>query len=109
MVDVILLIMVREILFSSLITIIIKIQRFYILLDNDILEMGAQFIHGQVNNPIYKIAIENGLIDDFYKQILYENEKDASKHNGLKVNFHGNNDKKLEKYFLRKKTCKIEC
>lgn len=36
--------------------------------------MGAQFIHGQVGNPIYKIANENNLIPEIYQNIIAETD-----------------------------------
>ncbi|CAF0718372.1 unnamed protein product [Brachionus calyciflorus] len=47
---------------------------------NSFLELGAQYIHGQVNNPIYKLALENRLIEDKYKEILDETD-DLTKEN----------------------------
>ncbi|RNA11718.1 spermine oxidase [Brachionus plicatilis] len=62
-----------------------------------ILELGAQFIHGQVGNPIYQLAAENNLIDECYSQILHDSDQDLDKHNGLKINFE---DKEVVQLFL---------
>ncbi|RNA08526.1 spermine oxidase [Brachionus plicatilis] len=48
--------------------------------EDGFLEMGAQFIHGQVGNPIYKIANENNLIPEIYQNIIAETD-DPSKVN----------------------------
>ena len=61
------------------------------------MEFGAQFIHGQVDNPIYKIAVENNLIDECYSKILHDSDEDLDKHNGLKINFE---DKEVVQLFL---------
>ncbi|CAF0922135.1 unnamed protein product [Brachionus calyciflorus] len=73
--------------------------------EDGILEYGAQFIHGQVDNPIYKIAIENELIDEYYKEILYESDEDLSKHNGLKINLE---EKERLNLFLNENGNKID-
>lgn len=36
--------------------------------------MGAQFIHGQVKNPIFNIAVENSLIPEIYKNSISETD-----------------------------------
>ena len=50
------------------------------------LEMGAQYIHGQENNPIYYIARENKQIDDVYNEILSEDEPDDVDNSGIPIN-----------------------
>ena len=49
---------------------------------NGYLEMGAQWIHGQIGSPSYKIAFENGLVDPEFTNdenifLLMENEENS--------------------------------
>ena len=45
-----------------------------------------QFIHGQVDNPIYQIAKDNKLIDEKYNEIHHESDTELLEHNALKIN-----------------------
>jgi hypothetical protein len=46
--------------------------------------MGAQWIHGQISNPIFEYAVENNLILDGYESIELLNEEICPLTNTLK-------------------------
>ena len=52
--------------------------------DKSFLEFGAQFIHGQSNNPIFYIAREKKQIEEKYNRILIDDDEDEDS-NGINI------------------------
>jgi len=62
-----------------------KHLHFYFLVNktigNSFLELGAQYIHGQVDNPIYNISRDHKQIDARYDRIMFAEEGDHNEDN----------------------------
>ena len=55
--------------------------------EDSFLEIGAQFIHGQQNNPIYYIARDNQQIDEIYNEIQSDDDQDSVDNSGIPIIF----------------------
>lgn len=50
------------------------------------LEIGAQYLHGQIDNPIYYVARDNKQLEERFNEIYYVNEGDKNEdNNGISI------------------------
>lgn len=52
--------------------------------NDSFLEIGAQFLHGQQDNPIYYIARDNKQIEEKYNEIL-DDDENIEDNNGIPI------------------------
>ncbi len=60
--------------------------------EHSFLEIGAQFIHGQLNNPIYYIAREKKQIEEKYNEIIIDDEN-IEDNNGIPIDLDNGKNK----------------